>query len=394
MASDVPQGWRTVRLGDICHVDWGNTTLTKALYSTEGFPAFSATGQDGLLPFYEHNCRAVVVSAIGARCGKCFLADGKWTAIKNTIVLKSKNREVLDERFLFFMLDDERKWPRAGSGQPFIGIGNAQEIRVLLPPYPEQRAIAHVLQTVQQAKQARQRELALERERKAALMEHLFTNGTRGEEKRATDIGDLPCSWKVVPFGEVVEIGGGQVNPRNEPYASMPHVGPENIEAGTGRLLPTKSARECNLISGKYLFTSSDVLYSKIRPYLRKVALPDYTGICSADMYALRGRKGLLQREFLYHYLLSESFTARAIAFQNRTGIPKINREQLSQIAIPIPGVEEQREIGSALTSCKEKADALEREILLLSELFNALLPELMSGRLDLTRLTAGGMVS
>ena len=67
----------------------------------------------------------------------------------------------------------------------------------LLPPLPEQRAIAHVLRAVQAAREARQREVSLERERKAALMAHLFTHGTRGEPTKQTPIGEMPGSWEV-----------------------------------------------------------------------------------------------------------------------------------------------------------------------------------------------------
>ena len=68
---------------------------------------------------------------------------------------------------------------------------------VLLPPLPEQRAIAHILRAVQAAREARQREVSLERERKAALMAHLFTHGTRGEPTKQTPIGEMPVSWEV-----------------------------------------------------------------------------------------------------------------------------------------------------------------------------------------------------
>ena len=62
---------------------------------------------------------------------------------------------------------------------------------------PEQRAIAHILRAVQAAREARQREVSLERERKAALMAHLFTHGTRGEPTKQTPIGEMPVSWEV-----------------------------------------------------------------------------------------------------------------------------------------------------------------------------------------------------
>ena len=90
----LPKGWQAKRLGDVAEVKWGNTSITKAAYVGEGYPAISATGIDGFLKHYEHDCEAVVVSAIGARCGKCFFTSGKWTAIKNTLVLFLKNNLV------------------------------------------------------------------------------------------------------------------------------------------------------------------------------------------------------------------------------------------------------------------------------------------------------------
>ena len=76
--------------------------------------------------------------------------------------------------------------------------------QIPLPPLPEQRAIAHVLQTIQEAKSTRQRELALERERKAALMDYLFSYGTKDEPRKQTEIGEIPESWEVVRLGEVL----------------------------------------------------------------------------------------------------------------------------------------------------------------------------------------------
>ena len=71
------------------------------------------------------------------------------------------------------------------------------DIVVPLPPLPEQRAIAYVLRAVQAAREARQREVNLERERKATLMAHLFTHGTRGEPTKLTPMGEIPKSWGV-----------------------------------------------------------------------------------------------------------------------------------------------------------------------------------------------------
>jgi type I restriction enzyme S subunit len=273
-----------------------------------------------------------------------------------------------------------------GGGSTFPNVGGRQlnEYLAAFPPIPQQHSIAQALKAIEKAGSARRQELELERERKAALMQHLFTHGTRGERTKQTEIGEMPESWRAVKFAEAAEITKGQVNPTQEPYKSMPHVGPENIEQGTGRLLPAKTNEELKISSGNYLFTKNDVLYSKIRPYLnKKVALPSFDGTCSADMYPVRPRDGYMTREFLFHQLLSEQFRRQAMSFQSRTGIPKINREQLGSISLFAPTLDEQLEIASALGTCDNKIAALEQEAESLDELFRAMLEELMTGRLS-----------
>ena len=115
-------------------------------------------------------------------------------------------REVVDvsDRFYLFyylLLPDVRTLlagkMQGTTGRQRLGKGTLVNLEIPLPPLPEQRAIAHVLQTIQEAKAARQRELALERERKAALMDYLFSYGTKGEPRKQTEIGEIPESWEV-----------------------------------------------------------------------------------------------------------------------------------------------------------------------------------------------------
>lgn len=132
-AKNNEMSWNTVPLGDLCDVEWGNTSITKASYVEHGFPAYSAAGSDGYLAHAEHTGDGIVLSAIGARCGKCFRAEGEWTAIKNTITIKTKSDEV-DIDFLFQILNDENFWEIRGAGQPFITLGTARKLKVITPP--------------------------------------------------------------------------------------------------------------------------------------------------------------------------------------------------------------------------------------------------------------------
>jgi type I restriction enzyme S subunit len=263
------------------------------------------------------------------------------------------------------------------------------------PRLDEQQAVASTLARVRAAVQLHDRSSELAEELKRAAMRELFARGLRDEAQKGTEIGLVPESWEIVPFSEACFIAQGQVDPKIEPYASMLHIGPENVEQNTGRLLPCALVKELGLISGKYLFNETDIVYSKIRPNLRKAALPDFVGVCSADMYPLTPRSGF-SRYFLFFYLLSETFTAHATAHQIRTGIPKINREQLNSIRIPKPPVDEQEDIARIIEAIDRKADLHRKKRAVLDELFKALLHKLMTGQirvadLDLSALAAPG---
>ena len=134
------EDWTETTLGDIAEASWGNTTVTKKQYKESGFTAFSASGPDGYVDWFEHDDKGVVLSAIGALCGKTWLADGKWTPIKNTIWFKSKSQECLTD-YLFLVSKTPDLWPIRGQAQPFISLGDVRLIEVSIPPLLEQKRI-------------------------------------------------------------------------------------------------------------------------------------------------------------------------------------------------------------------------------------------------------------
>ena len=129
---DIPKGWEVQKLGDLADISWGDTSTTKASYVQEGYAAYSASGSDGKLDHYDFDRTGIVLSAIGAQCGKTWLAHGKWSCIKNTIRFWSKDERASTE-FLFIATEGQDFWPRRGAAQPFISQGDAKRIDVLTP---------------------------------------------------------------------------------------------------------------------------------------------------------------------------------------------------------------------------------------------------------------------
>src|SRR5437763_15717758 len=155
--------------------------------------------------------------------------------------------------------------------------------------------------------------------------------------------------WPRRLLGEISSIVAPIVDPRVPEFGALPHVNGENIEAQTGRLIYLNTAADEHMISGKYLFETGDVLYSKLRPYLRKVVVADFRGVCSADMYPIAVNRNILDPHFIAWMLLSDEFTNYADAESRRARMPKLNRDQLFAWKAPVPALDVQRQIATKL---------------------------------------------
>lgn len=170
--------------------------------------------------------------------------------------------------------------------------------------------------------------------------------------------------WSEKDFGDIVDIGNGQVDPKIEPYSNYFHIGPENVRSETGQISELQKAKELGLISGKYLFDEEAIVYSKIRPNLNKVCVPDFSGICSADMYPIWVKKGIVDKYYLYLFMKSSLFVKPAIKASMRTGLPKINRQDLFKIKVTFPSdIEEQKRIASLLMTWENALNKTEQLI-------------------------------
>ena len=145
---DVPVGWVVCAPKRRIKSAAGGT-LIKGMCSdefSEGlFPGFSASGQNVWLEEYAYDCPAIVLSAVGARCGKAFKADGQWGVVANTHCLFPLANSYRD--YLWYLTNQEDWWEKGGSAQPFVKVSETLARPWVFPPLPEQTAIAEFLDT-------------------------------------------------------------------------------------------------------------------------------------------------------------------------------------------------------------------------------------------------------
>ncbi|ENZ9534459.1 TPA: restriction endonuclease subunit S [Clostridioides difficile] len=193
----------------------------------------------------------------------------------------------------------------------------------------------------------------------------------------------IPREWQIKKFDECIEITKGQVNPNINPYCKMIHIGLANIEKLTGRLLYTNLANEEDLTSSKYYFDKDTVLYGKIRPELGKVLYANFEGICSADIYPLKTLHNL-KAKYLKYILLDNKFYKFTVRSSMRTGMPKINREDLSTYVFTIPTINEQEKISEILDTWDKLIELKEMLIKEKQKNKKGLMERLLTGKVRL----------
>lgn len=128
---EIPAGWRVGKLNEIADIDWGNTDITKSSYVPNGkYLAVSAAGGDGRINHKEYDYGALVVSAIGEYCGRLFMPTEDFTAIKNTLVVKSKTTKTSYFEYLGLQNWELQK---RGAAQPFISKGDTEGLQITIP---------------------------------------------------------------------------------------------------------------------------------------------------------------------------------------------------------------------------------------------------------------------
>jgi len=284
---------------------------------------------------------------------KAALANFEGVCSGDIIVMQAKSG--LIPELIPFLISSEKFFDyaiknSAGSLSPRVKFKDLAEYELLLPPNEQQTRLAELLWAADEVVESITQLLQKANDLRDITREKLFRFGIYVIEnkKRKTKKGHagvIPYEWEEKRFIEIVDITSGQVDPTETEYCDLIQIGSERIEPNTGRIVEKKTAKELNIKSGNYLFTEDDILYSKIRPYFKKVANPEFKGLCSADIYPIRPKNKLLMKKYLFYYMLSEKFTRRLLSFQNRTGMPKVNRDELNSIYIPIPSIDEQMKI-------------------------------------------------
>ncbi len=374
MNSTIPDGWTVESLASIASVNWGDTSLTKASYVTRGYPAYSASGFDGYLPDFQFDQDGMVLSAIGARCGRVFYATGKWTAIKNTITLFEKPGKS-STRFLYQYFGKPDAWDISGGAQPFIGLTNARKLDVLTPPLPEQQKIASILSSVDDVIEKTRAQIDKLKDLKTGMMQELLTKGIGHTEFKNSPVGRIPKEWNVSIQGEVATFFNGRAYKLSEwEREGTPVIRLQNLTgSGTDFYYSTMQ------LPAKQYCEKGDLLYmwsATFGPHIWHGP----KAIFHYHIWKVVADETNITKTYLYYLL---EFKTRQWKEQstNGMGILHVTKGAMEGMELALPPLAEQHRIAQILDSVDSKLDALIRKLSLVSNTKKALMQDLLTGK-------------
>jgi type I restriction enzyme S subunit len=239
----------------------------------------------------------------------------------------------------------------------------------------EQRAIAVALSDVDALLGGLDRIIAKKRDLKQAAMQQLLTGQTR--------LPGFHGEWEAVEFGDIATIRNTKVLASATPSGTQ-CVELESIGQGSGRLLMSTDATGW---SSKYSFKKGDVLFGRLRAYLRKYWLATFDGICSTEIWPLIARDERLCGDFL-HLLVQANDFVNAAGVSYGTHMPRSDWSVLEKFPVRLPPFPEQTAIAAVLSDMDAELSALEARRDKTRDLKQAMMQELLTGK---TRLVPVG---
>lgn len=403
---DLPDGWEAKQLGQLVQVvQGGRLGLTKEKdYVSWGVPAFSAAGQDGFVEKAEfRNQAGVVLSAIGANCGRCFYAEGDWTTLANVQALLPNGE--LNARVLYYRTNVENYWERSGSAQPFIKPSSIKKAWIAYPSaQSQQRRIAEILSAVDEAIEQTEALIAKTQQIKAGLMHDLFTRGVTADGRlrppreeapqlyKESPLGWMPKEWSTVLLDDIAIRGSGHTPNKNHPEYWNGTIKWVSL-ADSWRLDRVHISDTDHYITQAGIENSSAVLHPAGIVVLSRDAGVGKSAVTTSEMavsqHFMCWRCGpRLHNYYLYYWLQHRKWEFENIA--TGSTIPTIGLRFFRHYRINVPvQVAEQSKIAATVLAAEEQAFALEEDLRKLRCLRVGLMHDLLTGRVPVSAESA-----
>ncbi|RXM41336.1 hypothetical protein BOQ62_00680 [Chryseobacterium sp. CH21] len=248
------------------------------------------------------------------------------------------------------------------------------DMEIPLPPLPEQQKIAEILSTVDEKIVVIDQQITETQELKKGLMQRLLTKGIGHTKFKDSPLGMIPESWKVANFNNVCSISSKKFKQEDGKCVDLEH-----IEQGTGRLIGYSPIEDKSSIKNE--FNVGDVLFCKLRPYLRKYWQCEFYGGCTSELMVLQPLSNF-DSKYLFYTIQRDDFIENSVSKSFGTKMPRTSWNILSEFVMGLPPLKEQQKIADILSSVDDKLEVLSEKKTHYQELKQGLMQQLLTGKI------------
>jgi type I restriction enzyme S subunit len=398
----IPKDWQVMQLGHVADLIMGQSPPSET-YNTKGngLPFLQGKAEFGdIYPLPKKWCskpikiaqKNDVLVSVRAPVGDVNIAPFECCIGRGLAAIRPKDG--LEPLYLFYyLLTVRQRLESEGRGTTFKAIGKSviEKFKIPVPSFMEQQKIAFILSKIQQAIQQQDKIIEATKNLKKSLMHKLFTEGTRGEEQKETEIGLIPRSWDIKNLSDVAKLtSGGTPNRRVSQYfgGTIPWVKSGELEDNTIFDTEEKITEEGLRNSSAKIFPRGTLLIAMYGATVGKTAILGIEAATNQAVCAVFPKNNILTTEFLRYYII---FARHRLLSERFGGAqPNISQTILRNIRIVIPPLTEQQEIACVLTYIDKKIEIEERRKATLQQLFKTMLNKLMTGEIRVKDIDLG----
>lgn len=393
----LPEGWEIANLGDekLFKVIMGQSPPSNTYNeSGMGIPFMQGCAEFGYIyPAPRLHCNKPlkisepmdILISVRAPVGEVNINDRKLCIGRGLAAIRLNSNKV-DPWFLFYLLRKfGKKLSLVSSGSTFRAITkrDLNRLWIPLPPLPEQKRIAEILQTVDEGIEKVDQEIEHTERLKKGLMQRLLTRGIGHKEFKDSPIGKIPKEWEVVRLGEICQLERGRFahRPRNDPNlygGDIPFIQTGDIAESNGIIKKYKQTLNTKGLAVSKLFRAGTLVIS-IAGNIGDVGILSFDACFPDSIIGIKPDKQKIYPFFLLYMLkkfqVQLSFTAPRSTQRN------INLQILDRFLIPLPPPAEQRKIVKILLAVDRKLELLQQQKERFQRIKKGLLSELLTGR-------------
>ena len=394
---EVPKDWKVVRLKNVAKIIMGQSPPSSTYNKKgEGLPFLQGKAEFGFIypspvtycskPIKIAKANDILIS-VRAPVGDVNLTPCRICIGRGLAAIRFNNK-VASYLFYFYYLQKVKKFLESlGKGSTFKAIvkDDLESLAVPLPPLPEQKAIAHILSTVDEAIQKTNEIIEKTKRLKKGLMQELLTKGIGHKEFKDTEIGRIPKEWEVVRLRDLVKrfVSGGTPSTKEPrfwngdiPWITSAHITKWYVDSGERYITKEGLERSAtNIVPKGNVIVATRVGIGKSAFNLIDIAI-------NQDLTGLIIDKHKVNAEFLVWYLISPRVIRILLSFTRGTTIKGISRRDLERLKVPLPSLSEQQKIAKILSTVDKRLEIERKRKEKLERIKKALMDLLLTGKI------------